>query len=248
MVAFGLIFQYVGSKYRQKKIAIELTETGGSFKRDWFHNVIELRTSGSDAAELRKINELSSLRELSISNSKLDNLDFLKQAPSIEKLSFDKCHTGGLLSILEHQNLTRLRISTSSVEFVHAFSEIKHLNSLNLINMTPTKSFNANSIPDFPHLKHLGFCGYEILNESRIARYSQLESLSFYACEIESIDFVSSLKRLKKLDLNGASVVDYSVLKQCPSLELIVFGGMLESSLEDDLEKIKSWLPNCTIL
>ncbi|WP_143093405.1 hypothetical protein [Halpernia frigidisoli] len=163
-------------------------------------------------AEKNKIfNFLISAR---IGNYKLNNIDFVKDFPQLEKLYVSVYENINYQAIKHLKNLNTLSIDVLSNDA----QEIDFSNLLNLQKLVFTWRNKAKNIHCLKLLKDLTITKFSKINLTLLLSLENLEDLGIFQSKIENLEGIEKLLNLKKL-----TIVD------CRKLENIDSLGSLEN-------------------
>jgi len=244
-----------------------------------FSFVEELEKIESLNFEYSGINDISfvknceNLRSLNLGRcDKLQSLEPLKEAKNLENLSLEGCHQFLELKFLENckklvslnlrawyhiedfsdlalcPGLKSLDLQCCTIKNLDFLKKYRKLEILNLQSCVDLHCIEP--IKNFTNLKHLDIAGCKLItNLECLKNCKEIEHLYYSNGTIESLSFLQSLTKLKKLSLRYISLLDFSDLKHLNELkELDLYGCEVQDiSFLKPLKKLEqlnlSWCP-----
>ncbi len=219
-------------------------EAGDWSDLDWltdFKGNLKSLKIGSGTVDWLSIGRLSELQELEIEGDFKINFDFsvLKKLKSLKMYS----RRGYGNSMFQLPDLEYLKINGWKGDDVTAFSKLKTLKYINLIDSKPLKSLKG--LEDLGALEGLDIeVANNLIDISAIGSLNQLKYLKLANCKrITSFDCLKHNKELRSLIISKTSDVEsLSILKEMTKLDYLSFGSGTKIS-DGDLEvlyKLKS--------
>lgn len=191
---------------------------------------------------------------------KCSNYSFLKNMPQIETLDIIDVHSKEIKSVEQLCGLTTLNLNVPNVE------DIDYSVFHNLKNVFCYGNIQNDSLFACSGIEHLYIDNLKVRDNHRIANLKQLKSLTIANSNIESLEFfkelillekiallncpkihsfseLSSLKKLKRLDIRGGKRLhDVSFLSNLYDIEIIIIETDRLVSIKPiaELKKIKA--------
>jgi internalin A len=159
---------------------------------------------------IESLSKLHKLRELGFYNvvSQLPS-ELIAELSNLEFLSLSKENYQSIKTLPD--NLVSLSLNFDSIEKLPDWNVVNSLTRLNL-GMNTCKFENLNSLCCFPNLTDLK------LNSAK---------------SLKDINYISELKQLKTLEINFASIEDFTVLGGHPNLEVLKMRGTAIEDISD---------------
>jgi len=207
----------------------------------------ELNIITSDAHNVSSIESMSSLKDLSLTCSTKEKVDFSKlknlekcflywwpgasgifECVSLKCLYIDEAKLKDYSPLGALKNLQSLTIGNSPVKSISWLSELNDLTELTMLNIRTLNDFSP--IEYCKQLKRLTIRGSKSLAD--LGFMSSLSKLEFISIsdnsEINSLKPLSGLNNLKALSFAGSSIIkdgDLSILETFPKLSMLMFQG-----------------------
>ncbi len=180
-----------------------------------------------------KLASLSLLRELDLSDNKLDRLDGIGALKNLEKLNVSGNNISDLNELSSLPELSYLDAGENAILDIGPLSELKklawlsiadnrvndlspvlNLSGLSFLDISKNGISDVSQLSGFSGLKGLLCEGNEIEDLSPIAGLENLEVIDFQNNRIADIDALEPLKKLKSVNLSGNYIADLSALSE----------------------------------
>lgn len=158
-----------------------------------FKTLEVLTVSSPREISLAGIEQLSSLKELSIDN--ISDVEGVSQLTSLEVFETETDELENLDFLSEMKNLKELKIESTDIKDIQALSHLTLLEELELKN--------CEEIDDY----------------SVIATCQKLKELTLMDCQLKDVSWIKNLTNLEELDLNLNVLEDVSELQYLPHLK-----------------------------
>ena len=198
-----------------------------------------LDLSGTDIADISKLNASKSLRILGLYNTFLNKITTLPISLQVLDLSKTK-----LIDISDFPALPLLRklnLSSTMVQNVNKLSGVTSLEELNLggcnaldnisglaglsllhtLDVGYTRIKDTSVVEELTSLRTLGLSSTKVSDISMLFKLTLLRKLDVSHTEIKDINVLSSFALLEELNLQGTNVQDMSVLSALTSLTIL---------------------------
>jgi len=209
------------------------------------NSIEELSIISSEATGLMAIEEMVNLRELSITTSTKDKVDFTKllklekcylywwkgaqsilECIQIKNLYLDKLKLKDYTKLTNLKYLDSLTIANCQVESIDWLKDYNNLNELVFLNCKKLNDFSP--IKNCSSLKRLTISGSKLLNDLNFVKgLNNLEVLVVSDnSEINSLAPLVKIRSLKALSFAGNTVIkdgDLSVIIDLPKLSMLMF-------------------------
>lgn len=242
-------------------------------KRDSNGDKVIIKDSSAINESIKYINEFN-VKQVDIEDFDCDDLNFLKECPSIEKLSILNHFVKDLSGVYNLKKLSVLAINETTTKVEFRINELKNLeelygtlpkknvgiNELNKLKKVELwgykpKSRNLNEFKNLKSLNELSITQSSLYSLDGIEGIVNLKSLGFYY--LRKLADITALEKLKapvaELFLeNCKSIEDFSPiqnLKELEDLKIIACGDIPSLSFVPKLTKLKSLVfPETNIL
>ncbi len=203
---------------------------------------------------IKAIKTFSKVKRLSLSSVNLTNLDFIKDMPNLEEISYS-----GTWDFKEPMDLSALEGNTKLVEFRMSSTIIKDLAPLSSCTnlkkvstyMSTIQSKTISPLKTLVNVEDLDLYGTNVDDFSHLAPLTKLKDICVYATkpnEGETLDY-NKLAEIKSLVNIHAGLTEkmtsVAFLKDLPNIKSIVFLGEniedLETLENTTIEKIRFW-------
>ncbi len=190
------------------------------------------------------LNELTSLKELDLSNNKIKTLEGLPTLDNLEELLlYENEIDGKSLSVLStFKNLKNLGIGGNNIKNIDGIPFLPNLDSLIFHdNNIQFHSLSPETLKKINHVKQFYVGENHIDNLDWIKGFKNLEMFNATRSGISNIKGLKNLRKLKELDLSGNNVQKIEGLKNLQNLKKIRLDGNRIKKIEglDDLDNLK---------
>ena len=203
----------------------------------------KLRLTDSSITDLRKLNKMTQLTDLSINNCTI-NENSLPLLPSLTNLEINDTKITSIANILEKcPNLTKLSILNASIKDINLlkphtnlkdlflnFNEIKTLEGINdmlpnlqILDLEENQLRNLKGIPK--NLQHICACKNNLTDISHIKDCKYMHKLCIYNNKIKSIEALKYLQNLFYLVISNNEITSLEGLEQCKNLKYLSING-----------------------
>ncbi len=162
---------------------------------------------------LEPLKNLSNLKELSVSSSKIENYD--------------------LTPLKNLINLEVLNLSGNKIKDLRPLSKLKKLKRLNISN---SKLDNLIGLENLTNLTDLDLSNNNLSSLNEISEFTKLEYLKIGNNNITNIDFLSNNRRLREVSMSNNRIREISCLSNCVSLQELYFSN----NLVEDISSIQN--------
>lgn len=227
-----------------------------SLSEEQLARVESLTFKNSDLSSFNtdKLLLMTSLREMSIMDMKIDDVSFINKVTSdfhliilgseidfsslkndhITAISFGDSRIHNAKKIESLTNLKSIGYSETFIDQEIDFSTFSGLESAAIADYHDSFADLVASLPD--GLKSLSFGGTNIQNKdsSLLKKFTNLEELNLVGTYLTDIDFITSMQNLKRFSAPYA-VVDLSPIRNLPNLEYINWDAYTELNVDQEL-------------
>ncbi|MFU1855651.1 leucine-rich repeat domain-containing protein [Sphingobacterium sp. NGMCC 1.201703] len=179
-------------------------------------NLEALFLSGRVNIDYTSLSKCENLKELGLANTDIDNLNWITSLKKLKKLSISKTKIKNIEPLLSLPSLTELNISETDIEDWKPLTSIHKLSKL-----------------------YTFYCKKPIDLET-VSKLKNLTLIDIRGNDIENLNFLSELKKLKCIWDIDCGTNNYDVLKKLPSLNQI-------GCRKEVFEEIKDWLIDKTM-
>lgn len=209
-----------------------------------FPNLEELWIADARLKDLESISELTRLKRLTLTDCGLEQVQPLASLENLEELNLSHNGIADAAQLSGLKKLRRLNLSyNNTIDSLNGLTEMDALTELNLNN---TRVCDLRSLAEMKNLRVLKIdsCLRRPVGGQRhfvgLEELVQLEELYMSSNGLSSVEDLSGLHRLRKLDLYGCAIADPENLAALTALEELNIGACGVTSLE--------WVTNLTKL
>lgn len=179
-----------------------------------------LTVTGSTAESLEGLGSLTSLTELSITDSTLTSSDLLIIAslPNLQKLTLSNCGLAGIDNLSGAKNLQYLDLSDNSIR---DFTALSFMSSLTYLDLSHNALTTLNALSSLSALQSLDVSYNSLSSVAPVAGCEHLTSLNVSNNAIESLDGVNSLLSLTDLNASYNKLTDATPVASCTALTVL---------------------------
>lgn len=188
---------------------------------------------------LNQLATLTTLKQLSISDSHMTTLKPLEHLSGLINLNLFNDHIQSIASLSGCKNLVSIQLINN---------DIKKISSLSKLLKVQTLLLNGNHISDITPLKGLPNLHVLSLEGNPIGDISPLKQqhineLVISRTKVDSLNTVKTLKHLRRLDMNGLSITSVKPLSDLPNLHEVY----LDKNKVTDWKWLKAKKPHLVI-
>lgn len=208
-------------------------------------DVQTLDLSGFSIENIDGIELFDGLKELNLSNNKIQDLEPLEDMFYLESINLSgNKRIEDLEPLEELHSLKYLNLSDNDIRYVDSLKELEYLKYLNL------SKNDISYIEDFDDLTYLYYLdlsdNYNIGGLDELSDLKNLTTLKLNHTGISSLSFLEDLKELTELDLSENSISDLDDLKKLDNLKTLYLNDNSITYIEDlkdlkSLEELNVW-------
>jgi len=191
-------------------------------------NVISIRLSGTDIADIEQISRFKYLRILELHSTPVSNLTPISGLSSLQTLKAGNTKIRSIAALSELRQLKNLDISDTSVGDLSSISSLQSLHSLNLSGI-PIKS--VEPLKGLTDLEKLNISGTGIQDVGPLSNLKDLRELNLGGTSISTIEPLSGLARLENLDLSGTRIASLNGMESLTRLNKLNLGNVRVTDL-----------------
>ncbi len=178
----------------------------------------ELSFSNTAIDDLLPLRNLTKLNKLDISNTKISDLEPLKYSVTLQELISSQTR---LVSVEHLENLESLKYLDISSNSISSIEPIKGLENLNYLNASNTLINSLDAVDSLYNLRNLNISNTHVVKLDPLTELKKLEKLDVEGSQVRSIDPLKNLPNLKILIGNNTPLNNLESLHDHATLERI---------------------------
>lgn len=209
----------------------------------------ELNVSGTEIENIEFVASMPRLRRLSIGGDKVKDISPLAKLAMLENLEMDETYVGSIRDLANCKQIKELVLSGSKMVSVLGIEDIAGLEKLFL---DETQVENIDGIENLSNLKVLVISGTKISNLKPLKNLKQLEYLAIDDTLVSDTGIISDLAGLETLTLDEKQAQDLYNLKKLDNLKNLTIivdykNKELIKRIKKNAEMLKKALPGLEV-
>ncbi|MCI7443020.1 MAG: hypothetical protein MSA89_08060 [Clostridium sp.] len=215
---------------------INKTEDKGRIKKAELSSIKKLSIDSVSIENIKGIQYMKNLEELSITNIKSNNksnskkdksdkpidLKLLKNLDKLKAVTFSNVSIKNIDSLRKIKDLTYMNVSNSSLDF----NDIKKFKNLKKLVITITsKNKNIDSLQELTSLQELCIESTSCNDISFVKNLKNLEVLAIKSSNLNDVNFINKLKALRALKIINCVITDGKGLEDLDDDIYVNFDG-----------------------
>lgn len=186
--------------------------------------------------DLEPLSALKKLKQLHISNTKIDDLSPLRYARGLRRLNASQTRISDLATLRYFDQLSSLDLSQTEITEV---SELEYMTALTYLNLSNTKVSEFTSIKKLQQLRHISLSNTSFDDPTLLASSVHLETIDLSRTSVDHLYVFQSLPEVRMLNVSETRLVNLNGLENHPNLRELSINQTKIKSLKQ-LEGIAS--------
>ena len=227
----------------QKELGITSDEiTYGELKR-----INKLTISDPNITDLSDLIFFTGLKDLSLQNLKLKNLQGIENCTKLTKLTFQTCSAEEYTGLRYLENLNFLMwaydVNLDYDSFVEEIKDLENITNLQIYQNNIKEIDSLLKLKSIKKIKTLSISYNQISNIEVLSNFDSLEKLYANYMKIENINALANLRNITQLYLSNNNVKDVSVIANMDKIKILYLDGN-QNITEESLAKLSSIINN----
>jgi Leucine-rich repeat (LRR) protein len=172
----------------------------------------------SNTSDLQKLTNIKTLR---LSDSKIENIEFVTHMPKIQTLHLDFTSISNIEPLQNSSELSQLWLDETKVSSIKPLQNLTSLTELSLRN---TEILDITALESLSGLTILDLSGTQIQDISPLKNHQSLRVLSLRNTQIRSIEALQKHSQMLLLDIRKNRIKDISIVEQMSGLRALDVG------------------------
>lgn len=197
-----------------------------------------LNCSNTKVSDISPIRNLNKIKDLNISNTAINDISNLKYANGIQNLKADNVDINDISIVVFFKDLTNLSLSNTYVSDATPLVGCKSLSSLDLSH---TKIDSLTALKDLDKLHNLNVSNNNITDLEPLRNLVNLNFLSIDSTEVSDLSPLQGLTRLNEINCSNTKVANLDPLKDLLYLNKIYCdNSLVTKEIASDFMKTRS--------
>ena len=190
----------------------------------WLPNLQSLTIQDCAFGDMKLLENMKKLQNLTITDSVISNKDLLTiaQLPMLEKLTLSGCYLSTITNLSAATNLTYLDLSNNSIRDL---SGIAGLSKLEYLDLSENALIELDAIAGLTQLTTLDVSYNSLITTAPVAHLTNLTRLDVSANGLFKLECVENLTELTWFAAAHNNLIDVDVLSSCTKLQTLLISN-----------------------
>lgn len=202
-----------------------------------------LDCSGTKVSDINPIRNLNGIKELNISDTEITDISNLKYANVVRNFKADNNKISDVSIVEYFKDLNELSISGTDVSDISSLSSCENITKLNL---SATLVNDITSLSNLFKLNDLDISNTYVNDLSALQNIENLHFLNIEGTQVTDLSVISNLTNLNQINFSNTKISDLEPLNELPQLSIIYCDHSLVT--REDVDTFRAIHPDKLII